>query len=464
MTHPTKPERRLLMVAHSFPPIMTAGERRPRKLAKYLSCNGFAPTVLAPEPSPDLAPRRKSFIDSSVLSDLKNCDIVRCPNSRIAETLLRGVKYLKLHELAVLLARPDERTVLWRRNAQSLAKRLHRERCFHAVWTTYPPAGTLAVGQFLKQRFRVPWIIDYRDPWTTCDCLVWPTKMHFYIDRKWEHRYVQNADAICVTTPLMKARLRESFNLDDRKIHVIENGYDIDDLPVERIAPRRDSNVIVIRYCGRLQPHDWSSTRLYGRLGEHILGRFKYTSHGVDYSTHSPGPLLHALSRVLKDTPEARQHIRVELAGRCCESNRSLVQSLGLSDLVSLSPFLPHREAMQFITEADVLFLPLRSPLNGKEEVTYPGKLFEYIAARRPILAIAPKGDLQRLIARANLGWCVDPYDGDAICCILRKLISFAKAGQRPPYCPSEEIIAEFDFRRIAAKLARVLETVASPS
>jgi len=152
---------------------------------------------------------------------------------------------------------------------------------------------------------------------------------------------------------------------------------------------------------------------------------------------------------------------RDSFAGNFGEENLRLVRELKLNGLVSVKQYLPHRESIRLLAESDVLFLPLFSFVDGPRNYMYTGKLFEYLGARKPILAALPEGDARDLVERARAGWCVDPRDVDAIKALLGQLVERKMAGTLRIH-PHEQLIMQFERREQTGRLAALFDSLLS--
>jgi glycosyltransferase involved in cell wall biosynthesis len=135
-------------------------------------------------------------------------------------------------------------------------------------------------------------------------------------------------------------------------------------------------------------------------------------------------------------------------------------QSLEASGLVQLLPFVPQSHAYAEMAASDVLLLITSDDREGR--LSHPNKLFEYFAMGRPVLALAPEGDIPRLVREANVGEAIPPRDVDAIVATLNRLIREHKAGQAQALQTSVEQFARFERRELARQLAECLDKLVS--
>lgn len=370
-------KKRLLIISYYWPPTGGSGVQRWVKFSKYLPEHGWQPVIYTPE-----NPERLAY-DESLLADIPECaEVIR---RRIVEPyglyrklfgrsggevnpLNSSGKSLKSKLSRVVrgnLFIPDPR-VSWVRCSVRFLKKYLREHPVDAVVTTGPPQSMHLIGRGLKRSLGLPWIADFRDPWT---------RMFYYkhlclskfADRK-HHRLEQGvldeADLVLAVSP----PVRDDFQAQTRTpVHLITNGYDEDDFPVREPGSRRD-------------------------------GKFRIVHTGLFAADGNPLKLWDALARRCREDEDLAQRLEIRLAGKTDAPVLEAIRERGLgAQLVDLG-YLPHSRVVQEQQEADLLILPLRhEPEYAK---VLPGKIFEYIASGRPVLGIGQEDGAAAAILR----------------------------------------------------------------
>ncbi|MDD7551941.1 MAG: glycosyltransferase [Candidatus Cryptobacteroides sp.] len=370
-------KKRLLIISYYWPPTGGSGVQRWVKFSKYLPEHGWQPVIYTPE-----NPERLAY-DESLLADIPECtEVIR---RRIVEPyglyrklfgrsggevnpLNSSGKSLKSKLSRVLrgnLFIPDPR-VSWVRGSVRFLKKYLREHPVDAVVTTGPPQSMHLIGRGLKRSLGLPWIADFRDPWT---------RMFYYkhlclskfADRK-HHRLEQGvldeADLVLAVSP----PVRDDFQAQTgTPVHLITNGYDEDDFPVREPGSRRD-------------------------------GKFRIVHTGLFAADGNPLKLWDALARRCREDEDFAQRLEIRLAGKTDAPVLEAIRERGLgAQLVDLG-YLPHSRVVQEQQEADLLILPLRhEPEYAK---VLPGKIFEYIASGRPVLGIGQEDGAAAAILR----------------------------------------------------------------
>lgn len=384
-------KKRLLIISYYWPPTGGSGVQRWVKFSKYLPEHGWQPVIYTPE-----NPERLAY-DESLLADIPECaEVIR---RRIVEPyglyrklfgrsggevnpLNSSGKSLKSKLSRVVrgnLFIPDPR-VSWVRGSVRFLKKYLREHPVDAVVTTGPPQSMHLIGRGLKRSLGLPWIADFRDPWT---------RMFYYkhlclskfADRK-HHRLEQGvldeADLVLAVSP----PVRDDFQAQTRTpVHLITNGYDEDDFPVREPGSRRD-------------------------------GKFRIVHTGLFAADGNPLKLWDALARRCREDEDFAQRLEIRLAGKTDAPVLEAIRERGLgAQLVDLG-YLPHSRVVQEQQEADLLILPLRhEPEYAK---VLPGKIFEYIASGRPVLGIGQEDGAAAAILRdSGAGQMYDWDRGD---------------------------------------------------
>jgi len=170
--------------------------------------------------------------------------------------------------------------------------------------------------------------------------------------------------------------------------------------------------------------------------------------------------LLHAMARLRQGAPEAWSRLRVHLYGNVDNSHRALIERLGLGESVVTHGYVPHRESIAALCSSDAVFVPLHGVPAGERALVVPGKLYEALASRRPILAALPAGDGADLVRQLDAGLVVPPTDAACLGEALQTMIEARERGEAVPGCPRARL-AGFDRRYLTRLLAEVCDAAA---
>ena len=408
--------RSLLLVAQYAPPSPLIAARRIGGLAKYLARLGIRVTVLTSAMS-GTGPIEGAW------AVVRTGDLL---TSRLnwrrgsLEALRGGVpasysRRSRLEDIAV----PDLSAVTWLPYALPAALRLVRRERFDCVLTSSPPQSAHLVGRALRRR-GIPWIAELRDGWT-----FEPPRPPFRgpqraLDARLERSTLSRADLVLgVTEPIVKdARRRLGV-----RAELVTNAFD----PEEHVDPAAAEGLL----------RDGRTTLVHtGRMA---------------VSGTSPRPLLAALGLL----PDLRDRIDVVLAGPLSEDERELVARAEQGGLVRWVGALERERTLALQRAADALLVVTEG---STRRSVATGKLFEYLAARRPILVLGEETEAARIVREAGAGRATSATDAQAIAQAVRGIV------EEPPEAPAPEAIERYGFPAVAARLAKLVEEVASTS
>ena len=396
-----KKAKRVLIIAYSFPPCGLVGALRPFKFAKYLPDYGWEPVILARKVDNHLRE-----IDESLLDQLKPClKISRVTGIEPKDWFQKFLKQnsdgnLKIrkadnHFIAKkyfieLLKRfwrtwveiPDSH-IGWFPFAFLKAFKIIRKEKIDVIYSTSDPFTSHLIGLCLKMITKKPWVADFRDPWTQYSLYEYHSNTRKKIDESLERRFLRVADLITVTSDLTaKGFITKYPSVERAKIITITNGFD---------------------------PFDFKGFNF-----EKKNPKFTITYTGNFFLVSSSNKFLEAVYEFLGLHPHVRSKIIIRFIGLLDNFSQQLIDSLALHDVVKYLGYVPYRNSLQYQAESDVLLLT-RSLGEGNAS-TIPAKLFEYLAIRKPILALIPtEGDAAKLVREAKCGVVVSPDDKDMI-------------------------------------------------
>ena len=421
------PTRRVLVLAYYFPPMGLSGVQRTLKFVKYLPTFGWEPTVLTVEPSGYLAR------DESLLEDLagKPVRIVRTQQAGPGRVMSgKDVVRLPPEWSRKLFSRMSDSVYIpdnkrgWRRAAVRRALALHAETPFDLVFATAPPFTAFLAGSEVKAHLQRPLVLDFRDPWVDYPFKFYPTPLHRFANVVLERRALKASSHVVTTNRTVKELLirRHGF-LGYNDIDIIPQGYDPED------------------FNGITPPPPQAGA----------IRKMRVTYAGIFWEDRVPDYFLLALHEIFRDQPRLRGRIVAEFVGTFREENTKLVRRLGLHDAVELSGYLPHKETIRRLIAADVLWMIVGDDLGS------PGKTYEYIGARKPILGCAPDGFIRQAILEAG-GTVTAPEDVQGIKRALLAYYEQFEHHQLP--APPEEVVRKYDRTTLTNALVKIFETL----
>ena len=388
--------KKVLIITYYWPPSGGAGVQRMLKFVKYLHLLGVEITVITVDPSlasyqltdeslqkdiPDgiNVIKTRTFEPFNIYKSLGNKKEI--PHSGFANETAPGFFQKAARFVRGNFFIPDAR-VGWNKYAYREALKVVKNNKIDAIISSSPPHSTQLVGMRLKNKYNIPWVADLRDPWT--DIYYYKQMLHtpvaLWIDKNYERRVLEKSDAALVVSKFIKNMfLMKSDKLQSNKIHVIPNGFDADDF-MEASKPPSD--------------------------------RFKITYTGTFADIYVIDSFLKALQMFLRIHPEAS--VELSFTGKVTGSLLSKLKHYNVEKITTINDYVPHNESVKILLNSTILLLVI--PQMEKNEGILTGKLFEYLAARKPILCIGPKnGDAAEIISACEAGTTFDYEDSDMI-------------------------------------------------
>jgi hypothetical protein len=432
---------RVLFIARYFPPIGGAGVHRTVGSIRHLPEHGYEPVVVTGQGQPR---GRWDAQDPELLSLLPpGIEVHRVEGSEPAGPTGARAR----------LERLRQGTGQWVRWWIDEAVRLGREVGSDAdlIYVSCAPYETALAGARLSQELGKPWIADLEDPWALDEMRLYPSAAHQALDLRRMRRALASASAIVMAAPEAAERLRGTMpELADRVVCGIEIGFEREDFDVP--AAPRDDAVFRIVHTGSLHT-DFGLQLRRSRRRRRILGG---SVDGLDILTRSHVFLLQAIESLIQTNPSLRGRIELHLAGALTPGDRAITERL---EFVRFAGLLPHRETVALMRTADLLFLPMHDLPPGQRAGLIPYKTFEYLAARRPILAAVPDGDVRDMLAPLGDVFLVRPADVGAMTSVLHaqiargQLARVAEGLDSPP-------LRRLERRQCVARIAAVLDEV----
>ena len=392
MKSETSPDRNVLFICYSFPPVGGAGVQRSVKFVKYLPNEGWRPIVLTVQ-NPSVP-----VLDNTLFKDIPTgTQVLRSktwePSYRSKASFSTSVKknnsFLSRWLKSVVLQwiQPDLQ-VLWNRSAYRTAVNALTQQKISAIYVSGPPFSSFLIGCKLKKRSGLPLVLDFRDEWSlSAKYLENQSRQYRTMSRQMRlfEETIKQADAIVATTQASADELRRCCLRVHAKASVecIYNGYDPSDF-VELTEDKHDNQMYRLVYTGTL----WRLTDI--------------------------SPLVKAIELWSRREPLLAKKLELILIGRRTPEQDSIVDRLEQTPITMRRiDYTPHDRSLQWAKNADGLLLLLAQE-SGAERVV-PAKLFEYLALQLPILGIVPNGESKQLLDRCTKATAIHPNDSAEI-------------------------------------------------
>ncbi|HRZ42217.1 MAG TPA: glycosyltransferase [Bacteroidales bacterium] len=396
--------KKVLIITYYWPPAGGAGVQRWLKLSKYLPDSGWMPVIYTPEVA------ESPVDDPTLIADVReDTEVIRRPiwepyhiykwltgkkkSERVNAGFLHEGKPPVLRERLSVWIRgnfliPDPRCFWIRPSVRYLSGYL-KDHPVDAIISTGPPHSMHMIAMKLKRKTGIPWVADFRDPWTKIDfyhrlqLTHWADTRH----RKLERQVLGTADAVLTIGWNSAGDLRQ---LGAANPMVVPNGYD---------------------------PADFSE------LPPFRYEKFTITHAGVMNDDRNPKLLWEALAEMVSQREEFRKDLVIRLIGKVDFTVKESLNKAGLTSNTEIIPYLTHHEAVREMAKSAVLLLSINQSPTAPGILT--GKLFEYLAVGRPILCVSPvQGDSERVLSETRRGVCAGYPGGPSLKGLVEKLYS----------------------------------------
>jgi hypothetical protein len=411
--------KRILMVAFHFPPLHgSSGIQRTLRFARHLREFGWEPIILTANP------RAYAATADDQLADVpRDVYVQRAFALDTSRHLAIAGRYPEV------LARPD-RWKSWWLGAVPAGLWLVRRFAPHIVWSTYPIATAHAIGATLQRMTGLPWVADFRDPMAQEGYPEDPRTWRAY--KSIEERVTRRAARLVFTTHGAMRTYRARYpDVPPAHFCVVENGYD----------------------------EDAFTDACKGARGALNAGALTLLHSGIIYPMErDPSRLMQALRKLVDRGAIEPTRIRLRFRAAMNEGLvRQLAKTTGIESMVEVLPPIDYRNALDEMQRADALLILQAG--NCNEQI--PAKLYEYLRARRPILALTdPAGDTAATLRNAGLDAIRPLDDVDAIAELLEAFLRNPTSERGR--IATESVVAANSRRGRTAELATLLDEVAA--
>jgi glycosyltransferase involved in cell wall biosynthesis len=418
----TKNTRNVLIIAYYFPPMGLSGVQRTQKFVKYLPQFGWKPTVITVTPTGYLAE------DYTLLDELKNVEaeiirvgsldlnrffkkkgVVRMPSERVRKTL---------SFVSDIFFVPDNK-IGWKGKVLKKVSELFESKKIDIIFATSPPYTDFLIGMELHKKYKIPLVIDYRDVWHEYPFKVYPTPLHKYFNYKLEKQVLHNAGKIITTNRKVKELLLSRYKfLNYNDVHIIHQGFDPADFEENIPAPRSP------------------------------LNKMRITHAGVFYGERTPKYFFQALNKLFKQNPSLQNKIEVLFIGNFRKEDKKLIDQYNLGGVVAVLGYLDHQKTIQYLMSSDLFWLMIEN------DVQSPGKVYEYIGARKPILANIPEGFIKQTILEIDSNVALPPQDVDETAIAIKRFYEKFEKGEKP--LVNSEIVERYNRITLTDELSNI--------
>lgn len=431
--------RKVLFIAYYYPPSGGAGVQRTVKFIKYLPTFGFIPVVVCS--SGTQINISKDDILGLDVSSVKTYSI----SFNRVENIINKLLSTKIGRWF------RSQFYIWEIAAKREVTKAIKIEKPDVVYVTVSPFPAADVGIYVAKKFKIPWVLDLRDPWALDPITTYQTIFHYYFEIRKMRKALSIADKIIVNTPSATKKIKSFFNkIEQNKFVCITNGWDRNDFVTEpeiKIKSDQGTTMKIVHTGVFHTSGSINKSRLFSIL--------KYSTEPINLFTRTPKYLFEAYANLIKDNKLSKQSIKFIFAGNISNEDYQLVKDYQLEENVIFHKYLDHKQSVELLHTSDVLFLPLHELKNKGDPLIVPGKTYEYLAAQKPILATVPDGDAREIIMKSGLGFVCEPSNIEQIENVLLKLyIENSQGGIS--VTPDASFINLFERKILTQKLSAI--------
>lgn len=436
--------KKVLIIAHIFPPLGGSGVQRTLKFVKYLRQFNYEPIIvtvgkvvtpyLMDESLQEEIPNELEIIRVDEPTGGNNYDInylIQLYRDMVNDSSL-------MNQYTSFLDKDDNRTQynyysmpdttsFWGTRVLEQINELVDFDRIDAIYSTSGPYTDHMIGYGLKKNYKKPWIADFRDEWTNNPYIEYSDyDLFFKMMRGMERSIVNTCDRLLTVSSISRENYMNIFNADSDKVRSITNGYDEEDFKNIEVSKEKNH-------------------------------KFTVAHNGLFYLEITPETFLEAINNLIKDKKIEKEKVKVIFSyTENQEKWQQYINDNAMGDMIEFKAYMGHEESIQSAINSDMLLLVLGH--GEKKKSVYTGKVFEYLRMRRTILALVPKGSLvDNLMEETKSGKAIEFYDVKAIeNYILERYTQWEV--EKNNELINNENIEKYERRNLTQKLAQILD------
>lgn len=434
--------KNVLFIAYYFPPSGGPGVQRVLKHIKYLPEFNWNPIVLTVENGQFPA------IDESLLKQIPPKTIIYRTDIFEPHDLYRfftGKKKGTAIDVNVIKKEgqklgfrekisefiratffiPDGRA-FWIYSSKKVVNEIIEKHKIEIIYSSSPPYTCSIIARNIKRNRSIPWVAGFRDPWT--DFISAPKRWFLpkAIDKAMEFSVFNEADAIEVAWEgIMKDALKKYPKIDKNKFFHIPNGFDSDDYP---------------------------------KLNYQKNERFTITYTGSMYGRRNPLSFLKALKNLIHSNSIKPEQIKIRFIGRFGVEVEAMFEQFPYKESLEILPYIPHNQSIEYLLRSDALLLIVDESKESEEIV--PGKVYEYLGTKKPIIAVAPQESaISKLLNECGSGYIAHQTEIDKIEQIIKTLYIYWKNDFKG-FNPNLQKIYKYERKNAAKELSDLFNAI----
>lgn len=442
-----KNSNKVLMVAPYFLPRRRVGAYRPFKFAIHLREFGWEPVIMSIEDSRGkLTARERSLLKEIEVYELSPpLDLTYRSGSQIGESSDKNKEKLRSDNAAVskngggsLMQSvidlvdsifPVDTWLPFFYLKKNEMFTLCRQEQPDIIWATGDPWSGLWIGKKVADKFDLPFVADFRDPWTLCSMRKRKrSKAVQKLDRRVEKKILRKAAAVIFTAETTTSIYENTYPYLKGKTHTIYNSFD------------------PVLYRGEVDGKTSSRHKNDDSLRVTFFGKFRKLSPAK--------PVIEILKTLEDREPGLARAVKIHCFGPLSGEDARLAQKHGLKDQFVIEEPVPPEKSLSKLREADLLLLS--TDVRRKEII--PAKLWDYLAAKRPILSIAPNNEIGEILNKTGAGVQFSQDDAAGVAALLAECVRAKRVGERIPISIdfNTDRINQYESRHATRRLADI--------
>lgn len=419
--------KKVLVITYDFPPLGKGSVLRPLKFAKYFLKNDWEPIILT------TTPKTYYFRDDTLLEEALSMGLKIFRTKGSKNNLLNGRRLKDLpnessrvssRKLARYRKIPDEHKS-WISQAVKLGSEIIDSQKIEIIFVSAPPFSAFVAAGELKEKYKIPLVIDYQDSWLHSATSFYPMGYHKLRNMKMEQDVIRVTDEIITTNRRIKEYLIEEYDyLKHEDINIISHGFDEEDFKKASSAPLPEKP------------------------------KMRFTIAGSFFDLMTPRYFFEAMTIVFRKHPELRGKIETCIIGGLSRENLKLIQKYNISDSVFNPGYLNHNDAIRYMLASDVLWFTVDK--GDGNEVILPVRMAEYFGARKPILATVPDGAAKQLLRGYDAVRICEPDEPEEIAKLIKEYYDLYLKRMMPD--ANEELVGKFNIEKMTNQLVRYFE------
>jgi len=434
------PSRKVLIFTYYWPPASGPGVQRFLKFAKYFPEYGWQPIVITPKDG------SYPYYDETLLYDIPaNMEIhhtktlepfglynfLRGAKGKSVPVAMTGIKDSNslLQKMSKYIRAnyfiPDAR-IGWNKYAIKKANEIISNTEINAIITTGPPQSSHLIGLHLKKTHKLPWIADFRDPWTTVYYNKFLPRSSSSIrkDKKLENIVLENADIVTTVSPGIKNEFEDRA----KRSEVIYNGFDENDIYSSKLSPTPKFR---LSYIGNYKPNQ------------------------------DVEALWLAIKELKEEIADFAENFNLSFTGIVDPNIIARINDLGLVDILETNTFVTHSEANNLMFNTNLLLFVI--PQGSNNQVILTGKIFEYLASRSPMLSIGPTdGNASEVINESGRDQMIAYEDKEVIKKVILDYYEKWQHHDKMPFKHENNDYQRFSRKELTKQYSSLLNTLIS--